>query len=148
MSTEAYERALRRLREHHEALDSAVGTRLGPAELVLFTHYDDERGRLRVLRIRTGFRDLFATRRLAQATLGKSWIQGREITDWSAGGFTVWYALPIDGGAYHVPVRPLRLRDPGYIRWFNGRQLGAGLGQQDNGVVSWLGMSMLPGSEA
>lgn len=144
MVTENYERICRRLRQHQRKLSSAVTTTADGVEITAWTAWCDERGRLRALRIRMRragpFTDVDSARRLAEAYFGGDWLRAYEIIDpqWR----TVTYALELDGGALHADLRPLRLPDPSFKRYFCPRVLAAGIGQQDGGRVSWRGQRL------
>jgi hypothetical protein len=145
MVTQAFERAGRHLRQHHEKLQRAVGTRIAGLTILLFLAWDDERGRIRVLRIRaSGWRiDLFTTRAIATAVLGKGWLAGHELS----GPFHVDYVIEMDGGALHEPVASLRIRDPSAVRWFDGRKLAKGIGDTHDGWMEFERQSFLPAPE-
>lgn len=143
MAVEAFERALRRLSEHHRHLGRAVGCRMGGARIVLFRAYDDERGQLQVLRVQSdaGVLNLFDTRRIASAALGKAWCGGVEHVDLA--NRSVWYVVLLDV-QYRAARGPLKLVEPAAIRWYDGRQLAAGIGQQDSGHLTIRGIRLIP----
>lgn len=149
-----YERAGRRLMEHHRKLRGSVGTKLDGVELVLFeTFCDLTCRRYTVLRVAVPHPALAArAREIAAGVLGKAVLGGeaREITiDWR----TFVYAVPLDGVAVfdlggEIPgwagqSAAAFVRRPDWVRYFDGRALAAGIGQQDGGTMAGRGLRLL-----
>jgi hypothetical protein len=141
------ERALRRLRSLHEhAGQQPVGVRVCNLEIVLFMGWDDVWGRLRCVSYRRPWIELFAARLAAQALLGKDVVRAFELVEPPG---HVWFVQPVDLGVLAVPGAQLAYpRLPPWVRWFDWRCLGYGIGQQDNGHVSWNGRMLVEGGGA
>lgn len=147
MATEAFQRALRRLRQHRDATDQPVGARLAGGRIVLWQQWDDGRGRLNVLEISPPLRcwlNLDKTRQLARAVYGPAWVDCLELAD--PDSHCVHYVQELDrahdplaGPGSQRPPAPLVVRIPAWIRWYQARSLCAGLGDQDSGAFSTAG---------
>jgi hypothetical protein len=136
------ERALRRLRSLHEhANQQPVGVRCGNQEIVLFIGWDDRWGRLRCVSYRRPWIELSASRLVAQGLLGKDAVRAFELVEPPD---HVWYVQPMDLGLLTAAgPRVSWPKLPPWVRWFDWRCLGYGLGQQDNGHVTWNGRMLV-----
>lgn len=154
MAVENYERSMRRLMERQRKLDCAVGVRIWARRIVAWVGHDDRLGRLRMFKVADRSRrlNLFETGRLARAALGKdallSSLMVFDDDDPLTGAFrAVTYALPLDlGRTCELAVRHVQARvwcEPVYVRWFDERQLGVGLGV-DGGKVTYFGRQFVP----
>lgn len=141
MAIEAFERAGRRLREHHRQTGRAVGAWLGGAKLILFETYDDVADvRLRVLYVRPPRLHVWGCQRLAAAVLGHEYGGCVQQYDGEAG--EAWFVVPIDqGGQLRLDGQRPGFRLPLWVRWYQARALGQGLGQ-DDGYLKWNELSM------
>lgn len=149
MVTEAYERAGRRLMEHHRKLNfAAVGMKTAGCTLVLSRQYDDSRGQLSVCRV--SFPEdvprLDVARQLAQSVLGKKSIAAHEVRVRQFGRYDVWFVLELDV-QFMPPQRKVELRDPQFVRWFEAEKLGKGIGDQHQGFCTLGGRSLVRVSE-
>lgn len=153
MATNGIERALRRLREHQDKLESPVGMRILGLAVKLWRTWSDDLGQIRCVRIelRPGWHiNLFGTRNIARGLIGPDWLTAYEQADPEHN--TVLYVQCIDRRPQPrqfslVPARRnwLDIWPPRYVRWFDARKLGVGLGDQDNGAVTIDGFSFSPG---
>jgi|CXWL01.1.fsa_nt_gi hypothetical protein len=149
MVTENFERAGRRLTEHHRKLNyAAVGMRSMGCELVLSRQYDDHRGQLAVLKVSVpeDWARLDTVRLLAQSILGKSWMSAYEIRQRQFGRVDTWFVIELDV-QFCPSMRPVQLRDPQFVRWFEAEKLGKGIGDQHQGFCTLGGRSLVRVSE-
>lgn len=142
MVTEHFERVLRRMRQHVDKGGTACGATDAGLRIVGWRGWDDDWGRLLCLQISAAnrpFLNLDEARRRAHAYFGGlGWLAACEVPD----GNSVLYLLPLDlAGLAAVPPRRPRAQRPGFVRWFDARQLGAGIGT-GGPVKSWHGRSI------
>lgn len=148
--TANFERVGRRLAEHHRKLHGAVGARISGFELIVFEAYCEVTfQRFTCLRLSVPHGSMLAHgREIAAAVLGKQILcgAGRELLlDWR----TMVYAAPLDALPVHelLPEGPISaapfVSKPNWVRWFDGRALAAGIGQQDGGTISGQGLRLV-----
>lgn len=146
--TANFERVGRRLAEHHRKLCGAVGTRISGIELIVFQAYCDVTlQRFTCVRLTVPHGSMLAHgREIAAAVLGKTALcgAGRELLlDWR----TMVFAAPLDALPTVLPEGPNSaapfVSKPAWVRWFDGRVLAAGIGQQDGGTISGQGLRLV-----
>ena len=102
--------------------------------IILFRGWCDTWGQVEALHIDLPRVDLFTTRRIAQTLLGRDSLTAYEW--YGEDGRQVAYLVPIDL-QHEAHAKAPVVAFPRAIRWYDGRGLSAGLGQTNDGFLTF-----------